>query len=95
MPKKVFEVIKAHTIAKECYTYDLAKNSKGSIKIEKAIMFTLKENNQYTPSNIKHQVWNSLLSQLNIENIDGTHDKLLEIPIVHLIVDRIKQMNII
>ncbi len=58
-------------------------------------MFTLKENNQYTPSNIKHQVWNSLLSQLNIENIDGTHDKLLEIPIVHLIVDRIKQMNII
>jgi thioesterase domain-containing protein/acyl carrier protein len=95
MAKKIFEVIKAQTIAKEYYTYDLAKNSKESIKIKKAIMFTLKQNNQYTSSTRKHRVWKSLLPQLSIENIDGTHDKLLETPSVRLIVDRLKQMNII
>ncbi|UJR34949.1 hypothetical protein I4U23_027727 [Adineta vaga] len=93
--QKIFEVIKNQIIAKESYTYDLAKESNESIQIKKSILFTLKENNQFTSNETKHQIWNSLLSQLNIENIDGTHDTLLENPSVHFIVDRLKQMNFI
>lgn len=95
MSKKIFEVIKAQTIAKEFYTYDLAKTSNESIQIEKSILFTLKENNQYTPSDVKHRVWTSLLSQLNIKNIDGTHHTLLDMPTVRLTIDQLKQMNIL
>ena len=46
----MFEVIKAHTIAKQSYTYDQAKQAHQSLQIDKTMMFTLKHNNQYTTS---------------------------------------------
>ncbi|CAF1196895.1 unnamed protein product [Adineta steineri] len=96
--KKIFEVIKTHVIAKEKYTYESAKIPNESINMKKAIMFTLKENNRYSPRDKKIAVWQSLLSpiQLVIESLDGTHDKLLdEAETIRLIVDQLKQMNII
>lgn len=95
MSMKIFEVIKAQTIAKENYTMNLAKASKESIRIDKAILFLLKHNNQYTSSEIKRRVWSSLLPQINIEHIDGTHHTLLEMPTVRLIINQLKQINVL
>jgi thioesterase domain-containing protein/acyl carrier protein len=87
--KDMFEIIKANMIAKESYTYHTAKTSNDLIKINHTIMFTLKDN---PSNNTKHQIWKSLLPHLIIEDVDGTHQTLLENPSVQFIVDRLKQM---
>ncbi|CAF4861275.1 unnamed protein product [Rotaria sp. Silwood2] len=95
MAKTIFEVIKAQTIAKENYTYDSATNSIESVRPNNAIMFTLKQNNQTLSNETKHRVWKTLLPDLKIEQVYSTHDTLLEPPTVNVIVDQLKEMNIL
>ncbi|CAF3817106.1 unnamed protein product [Rotaria sordida] len=95
MAKKVVDVIKAHTIALQHYTFESAISSHEIMLDNQTIMFTLKQNNSRTPNETKHKVWRTLLPNLRIEQIDGTHATLLETPIVNVIVNRLKEINVI
>ncbi|CAF1134744.1 unnamed protein product [Rotaria sordida] len=94
MTDKVFDVIKAQMIALQHYTFESAVNSHEIMLDNQTIMFTLTQNNSRTPNERKHKVWRTLLPNLRIEQVDGTHAILLEIPTVNIIVNRLKEINI-
>jgi thioesterase domain-containing protein len=93
--KNMCEVIQAHIIAQESYLYEAAKHSSGSFLVQRAILFTLKHHNPNVSREIKEQTWQSLIPDLIIEQLDGTHDILLEATTADIIIEQLKARTIL
>jgi len=95
MVKRIFSVIQAQTRASKYYTLHAAKHAKEDMTKINAIMFTLTQNNHNNKNEIKHQIWKTLLPNLQIKQVEGNHDTMLEAPTVNQIIDQLKSMNIL
>ena len=95
MAKNMYEVIKAQTIARESYTYRMVKQATTNLQINRAILFTLKHSNQRISREMKEQTWQSLVPNLVIQQLHGTHDTLLETATASIIIEQLQARNIL
>jgi hypothetical protein len=95
MAKNMYEVIKAPTIARESYTYQTVKYATTNLQVNRAILFTLKHSNQCVSTELKEQTWQSLVPNLVIQQLPGTHDTLLETSTASIIIEQLQARNLL
>ncbi|CAF3417433.1 unnamed protein product, partial [Rotaria sp. Silwood2] len=52
-------------------------------------------NNKNNMNTMKHQVWQTLLPNLQIKQVDGIRQRMLEPPTIDLTIEQLKLINIL
>ena len=95
MARNICEVIKAPTIAQKSNTYQMLQYGTTNLQVNRAILFTLKHSNQRVSTELKEQTWQSLVPNLVIQQLPGTHDTLLETLTASIIIEQLQARNIL
>ena len=95
MARNICEVIKAPTIARKSNTYQMVQYGTTNLQVNRAILFTLKHSNQRVSTQLKEQTWRSLVPNLVIQQLPGTHDTLLETLTASIIIEQLQARNIL
>ena len=95
MARNICEVIEAPTIARKSNTYQMVQYGTANLQVNRAILFTLKNSNQRVSTELKEQTRQSLVPNLVIQQLPGTHDTLLETLTASIIIEQLQARSIL